>query len=388
MTERRVLFVSNGFAEDMIGARIIAALDPDVRTVAAYPLVGTGAYPQAIPLLEPRRELPSSGFSLRAGLRGLRADVQAGLAALWLDQRRTLLEQRGRYHLAVAVGDAYCLWMAHLAFARPAFVATADSVRTGGFGRRSLWVLRRYARRIYARDAETATALSRRRLPVVALGNVMMDLIDQRGETFGFPPDAPVVTLLPGSRRDAAVNSALLAETAAIIAGSVPDVRFLLAVAPTVSERGLREHLGAVPGVTVVPGDTAAAPGTRVHLTQAFGDAIRRAWIVVGMAGTAHEQAAGLGRPIVAFPGPGAQFGPAFLKTQHQLLGDAVVPGRDSSHAAAAAIRLLTDPVERERRGAVGRERMGPPGAARRIALELSAMLEESGRELPYSPVS
>jgi hypothetical protein len=347
----RVLFVSNGIGEDLIAGRIADELPPGT-TVAAYPLVGRGAYRSDVPLLDPRRDLPSSGFSLRAGLRGLPADLAAGLIGLWWAQRRTLAAQRGRWDLAVAVGDPYCLWMAAHAARLAALVACADTVRNRPFDWQARRALRRAAR-IFARDPETAAHLRALGLPGEAPGNVMMDLVTTTGESFGLPPEAPVVTLLPGSRRDAPANAARLMDAAALVAASMPDARFVLAIAPTVPPEAIRGRLAS------------SRPDV---LTAAFGDAIARATVVLGMAGTAHEQAAGLGRPVVAFPGGGAQFGPQFLATQHRVLGEALVPCRDAADAAAAVVRLLRDPEERARRGAAGRARMGPPGGAARIA--------------------
>lgn len=367
---RRALFVSNGIGEDLIAARIIASLgaaDAALGTegaVTAYPLVGTGAYPPHISLLDPRRALPSGGFSFRAGLRGLGADLAAGIVGLSIQQRRTLARQRGRHSLVVAVGDAYCLWMAGQASSRVAFVSTAESVRIAPFGPLARAVMRRYARRIFARDPDSAEALAAHGLPAVAAGNVIMDLLQTTDERFGLPVETAVVTLLPGSRRDAPRNAAMLARAAEAVTGEIPDVRFLLPLAPTVSADEVARNLGA--------------SAARIHVTRAFADAVTRASVIIGLAGTANEQAAGLGRPVVGFPGPGTQFGRAFLSGQHRLLGDALVPARDWRDAAAAVVRLLRDPDERARRGAVGRARMGPPGGAQRIAGALLEMIQNT----------
>ena len=377
----RVLMVSNGTGEDLIAASIAAPLQAAGVTVTAYPLVGTGAYPPAVPLLGPCRMLPSGGFSMRAGLRGLGDDLAAGLIGLWLGQRRTVSSQRGRHDLVVAVGDAYCLWMAAHAAPRVAFVSTADSVRISEFGALAISVMRRSASRIFTRDPDTAQALAAMGLPAVSLGNVMMDLVGNAGETFGLPPEAQVVTLLPGSRADAPGNAALLAQAAQAIAAEEPEVRFLLPVARTVNAEDILRHLlqaapcrsGATVGGTAASGATVG--GAHIALTTAFADAVARASVVIGMAGTANEQAAGLGKPVVAFPGPGAQFTPAFLQMQHRLLGEALIPARDWREAAAVALRLLRDPDERERRGAAGRARMGPPGGSHLIAEALLAMI-------------
>jgi uncharacterized protein (TIGR03492 family) len=375
--KRRILFVSNGVGEDLIAARLIAELQDDSLEIIAYPLVGRGAYPPSVPMLDPRRDLPSGGFSLRPGLRGLAADLRAGLLGHWRRQRRTLVEQRGRVAMAVAVGDTYCLWMATHADPRPAFVATADSVRTGSFGGPARHVMRRHARQIYARDPDTAEALAGEGLPAVALGNVMLDMMDAQGGHFDLPPDAPVVAILPGSRSDAPGNAVLLAQTASAVAAAVPDVRFLLTIAPTVRDDALRKALA---GSADAPAgtQTVAVGRATITLTRAFADAVARAAVVLGMAGTAHEQAAGMGRPVVAFPGPGTQFGPQFLAMQRRLLGDALIAARDWRDAAAAVVKLLRDSDERVRRGRAGRERMGPPGGAQRIALALRGMIQNT----------
>jgi uncharacterized protein (TIGR03492 family) len=392
----KVLLVSNGVGEDMIAASLARRLQAAGADVAAYPLVGTGVYPPEIPLLDPRRTLPSGGFSLRSGLRGLGADLAAGLIGLWHEQRRTLVASRGRYDLVTAVGDTYCLWMAARAAPRVAFVATADSVRICPFGPLAVQAMRRHARRIFARDPETAKTLTAMGLPAVTYGNPIMDLVQGTGQTFGVPPDAPVVTLLPGSRADALGNAGLMLRAAQAIAQEMPEVRFLLAVAPTLAvEEVLRVLLRCEPRSGTPPPDRTAGRGAvvdrpegrdatqdgvvighaRITVTTAFADAVARAWVVIGLAGTANEQAAGLGRPVVAFPGPGTQFTPAFLEMQHRLLGDALLPTRTWLDAAAATVRLLRNPHERQRRGDAGRARMGGPGATERISTALLDML-------------
>ena len=299
---RRVLLVSNGVGEDVIGGGIGVALEAAGVGVAAYPLAGYGAYPSHISLLDPRRALPSGGFSLRSGFRHLGADLAAGLIPLWPRQRRTLRRQRGRYDLVVAVGDVYCLWMAAAAATRVAFLATADSVRIAPLGAVARWAVRRHASRIFTRDPETARALVARGLPAVFSGLVAMDHLRPNGELFGLSPTTPVVALLPGSRGDAAANAVLLARAAEAIASVRRDVAFLMALAPAVPASELIGRMLALDHSSS-PSTSAVVVGeAQLHLTQAFADALMRATVVIGLAGTANEQAAGLGRPVVAFP--------------------------------------------------------------------------------------
>ena len=383
----RLLVVSNGTGEDLIAARILREL-PGVE-VTAFPLVGAGrAYPPEVPRLGPQADLPSGGFGFRDDLRGVWGDLRAGALGLVRAQRRALRAAgrgdgagaRAGADLVLAVGDIYALWMA-LAVGTPvALVATADTVLARRPSLLHLVLLRR-ARHVFARDEATAGWLAARGVAASAPGNVMVDCLEEAPADFTLPPEVPVVALLPGSRKDAAGNAALLARVAARVAGARPEVHFLLALAPTVDADAVLAGLEAGLGLSNlgVPGQGAAAAGAprpaRIQLTRTFTAAAARAEVVVGLAGTANEQAAALGRPVVAFPGSGAQYTPRFMALQSRVLGEALVPTSSPEAAAAAVLRLLGDPEERARRGEAGRHRMGPPGAAPRIAAWLRERL-------------
>src|SRR2546428_7990366 len=105
----------------------LAAEIGSVAQLAAFPLAGAGAAYRGIPMLEPRRQLPSGGFGLRGSWRAIWADLRAGIVSLWLGQRATLRQQRGRHPPVVAIGDVYCLWVAARARGPTGFVAPAES---------------------------------------------------------------------------------------------------------------------------------------------------------------------------------------------------------------------------------------------------------------------
>lgn len=368
-----MLVVSNGYGEDLMGAVLGRALRQRGAEITAYPLVGLGhAYAaEKVPTLDPRRTLPTAGFGFRTGWRAAWQDLRAGWLSLTLAQRQTLRGQRGRHHAVVAVGDVFCLWMAAAAEPRGVvYVPTAKSEYNDPHRAFELALIRRLARVSFPRDELTAERFRRAGLPAEYLGNLMMDCLDFRGETFDLPEDVPMVLLLPGSRVDAASNFASLCGVAHRVAARRPDARFLVALAPTVEPDRLASACGGR-----LEGDWILAAHLRVRWTRNFADAARRAWVVVGMAGTAHEQAAGLGKPVVAYPGGGVQFTAKFLRLQARLLGDAVVPVPGPEEAADWVGRLLDDPVERRRRGEVGRERMGPPGGSGRMADRLVALV-------------
>ncbi|MFN3145749.1 MAG: hypothetical protein ACE368_11095 [Paracoccaceae bacterium] len=107
-----------------------------------------------------------------------------------------------------------------------------------------------------------------------------------------------------------------------------------------------------------------------------FADVLYASDMVAGMAGTANEQAIGLGLPLVAVPGQGNQ-GPADLRMKMRYYGPAALFAPREPDAVARAIRdVLSDPVRRREMAAAGRERMGAPGASAAIAARVAAMLE------------
>jgi len=365
------LLVSNGYGEDLMGAALARALRSRGVEVTAYPLVGMGqAYAAAgVRTLDPRRNLPTAGFGFRTGIRAAWEDLRAGWIPLTLAQRGTLRAQRNRHRLVVAVGDVFCLWMASAAGRTVVYVPTAKSETNDPHRWFELALVRRMSALSFPRDEVTAERFRRAGLPAEFVGNLMMDCLEFSGETFHLPQEAPVVLLLPGSRRDAGDNLARLWAAARQIAARRADVHFLLAVSPSVQPEELARACGAVLDPSWMRDEH-----LQVQWTRNFADAVARSWVVLGMAGTAHEQAAGLGKPVVVFPGGGVQFNRKFLQLQAKLLGEAVVPVSGPQEAARAVLRLLEDPEERRRRGQAGKHRMGPPGAALRMVDRLLAM--------------
>lgn len=373
----RLLIVSNGYGEDLEAAQIVRALPPGRVDVAAYPLVGLGhAYPRGVELLDPRHDFPSGGFGIRAGWRSMWADLRGGWLTFWRAQRHALRAQRGRAGLVLAAGDVYCLGMAAAAGGPTAYLALPKSEHVSPHSPLELALIRRYAVRVFARDEVTAEALRRRGIEAQYVGFTLMDTLALTGETFGFPNGCPVVTVLPGSKPPAFDNLLLLLRTMNLVAARLtPAPGVLIAWAPNLPGDRLRRTVEAAGGTWLDPRHFRMGPLDVTVTSEYFADALARGTVVLGMAGAAHEQAAGLGRPIVAFPGTGPQFTAAFLAEQQRLLGDALVATRSLEEAAAVVLRLLDDPADRERRGRTGRERQGGPGGAAAIARYLLGRL-------------
>ncbi|HXE73902.1 MAG TPA: lipid-A-disaccharide synthase-related protein [Candidatus Nitrosotenuis sp.] len=380
-----VLFVSNGAGEDAIAAQVAARLQG--LKPLALPLVGQGAgYRGAAEVVGPRRDLPSGG--LLPGAPGkLVRDLAAGLLGLTLRQLFFLRRLRRSCRVFVAVGDLYPVLLAGLAGCRPLlFVGTAKSVWHHGYSWPERWALRAFCRLCLVRDEPTARDLVSKGVAAEWVGNAMMDGLEPTGADLGVGPDEPCLALFPGSRSQAyQALPRMLEGYRHLVAGGTP-ARALVAVAPSLD---LERLAASCPGWRLVPrpgverGAVAALEGPAppvMLVAGAFPDILHRSLVALGQAGTANEQAAGLGLPVVAFePGGPGRLG-WYRGRQKGLLGEALEVVPDDPRAVAAALaRLLADPAERARRGQIGRARLGPAGGAGRMAALIEAWARASG---------
>jgi uncharacterized protein (TIGR03492 family) len=370
VNRKRLLVVSNGYGEDVGAAEVVRALPREDLDVIVYPLVGLGSqYPPGVTLLDPRHDFPSGGFGWIAGWRSLRKDLAEGLVGFWLTQRRVLRAQRGRADLVLVSGDVYCLVMASAAGGPTVFLAGSKSNFSEPFNRVEVWLLRRLASQVFARDAVTATALRSQGVHAEFHGFWMMDALRFSGETFGIVEGRPVVTVLPGSKLSAFDNLIPMLQAAHVASKwTTPAPAILLAWAPQLSLDRLHETITSHGGAWSDPSHFRFQDVEVTVTTHHYPDALRRATAVLGMGGAANEHAAGLGKPVVAFPGTGPQFRPDFLQGQRRLLGDALVATATWEEAGVALAALLADPQECERRGQIGRASQGGPGGAATIA--------------------
>jgi uncharacterized protein (TIGR03492 family) len=417
----RLLVLSNGHGEDLIALRLIEALQRrhqarpaaagEPLVVAVLPLVGEGsafAAAERQGLLQrvgPRLTLPSGGFSNQS-LAGLLADLGAGLGSLSWGQARLVRRWGRRGDPVLAVGDLLPLLLAWVAGGPYGFLGTpksdytwASATPTGWRGtpladayhraKGSEWdpwewtlMANHRCRLVAVRDPLTARGLRRHGVAALAPGNPMMDGLDS-------PPLPPWLQgrrrllLLPGSRMPEALRNlrrllaALPTEprepiTALLTTGSRPSGGELAA---PLAEAGFQPQ-------PVPAGSGAAAAWRRGALEVLHGPAEFAAWaswgeVGLATAGTASEQLVGLGVPALSLPGPGPQFQAGFARRQSRLLGGAVHPCHGASELRHRLERLLAEPGERGRLGAIGRGRMGPPGGSERLAALIEARLLE-----------
>ncbi|MEG4571919.1 lipid-A-disaccharide synthase-related protein [Microcoleus sp. N3A4] len=394
MKSKGVLFLSNGHGEDAINCQILKALrasGADVD-VSAMPVVGEGgAYSRStVPIIGPTSQMPSGGVFYMNPLFFVK-DVGAGLIALTWQQLQAVWTHSPRCDLVVATGDIVAAAIAR-SISRPyiIFLSAHSSYYEGRVNLGLiLWRLLSSEKclAVFTRDALTAADLNRQGLKKAQfVGNPIMDNLNSTGKDLQLMPGVRTIALLPGSRLpEATDNLVLLLELVKeIAANSTVPVQFLAALVPSLmlelDDIAVRAGWQMRSGKLIFSGikqhgSSTAATVEVICYSDAFADILQQSSLVIGMTGTAVEQAAGLGKPVITIPGNGPSFTYRFAEAQNRLLGDSVqVIGTQPANsdiikeAALTVDRTLQD--DRYLASCVnnGLERMGQAGGSIKIA--------------------
>ncbi len=411
----KLLCLSNGHGEDVIAVRILEQLQrhPNVSDIAALPIVGEGnAYNQInVPIIGTVQKMPSGGFVYMDG-RQLWRDLRGGLIKLTLAQYKVIRRWGRTGGVILAVGDIVPLLFAWLSGANYAFVGTAKSEyylrdRQGWLPQTSKlerwlgsvylpwerWLMSRpRCQAVFPRDKLTADVLSHWDIPTFDLGNPMIDKIyPQQSQPQFFEWNAQLkeqerglnILLLPGSRPPEAYEN--WQQIIKGVRGVINEFKnyslvFLGAIAPSLETVPLQEQLTSQGwySQTEVPNNLPIKDPNALIFTQhqatlvlsqnAYQDCLLNSDFAIAMAGTATEQFVGLGKPAIAIPGKGPQFTPAFAEAQTRLLGSSLTLVEKPEQVARAIQTLLKDPDRLQLITSNGKERIGEPGAAERIA--------------------
>lgn len=319
----RILIISNGHGEDQIACRLIAEMKG--CHIDTLPLTGTGhAYSMVgyTPLMR-HKPMPSGGF-LRS-VSDVVKDIAAGLFSQLSATRKCIKRHATNASLVIAVGDVFCLWMAAHGHKTPIYflpTAKSDTFMPHTFLERHL--IKRLAKRIYTRDALTAEGLANHGLPAKYLGNPMMDGLWQTQKPPVFIEKKPVVALLPGSREEAYPNLVYILQLAHRLQED-HDCHLVWAKSPELS---LSKFITYYPKNMWTFGPHGEwirdSHGMVVHVVSHFPDVLAVADVVIGLAGTANEQAMYLGKPVFAFEGFGPQSTLRRFHEQKALMGGAL----------------------------------------------------------------
>ena len=396
-SKKQILFISNGHGEDLNGSLIAQSLRSlqDDWKIDSFPIVGEGkSYRNKnIPIVSPLQAMPSGGIFYLNPLNFLQ-DLFSGLIGLTIKQIATINQIKKNYDFVVAVGDVVPLIFAYLTGRNyVCFIVSTSSYYEGTL--KPPWLTKLLLRSsrcqtIFTRDQYTAKDLHQQGLTkAVFAGYPIMDTLKPTGQNLSLLSDIPMIALVPGSRLPEALrNLKLQLQVAEKLVNTSPQKwQFRAALVPIITDDDLasiaRELRWKYSDKTLSTRIAEQTLEIRVY-SHAFADILRASNLVLGMAGTAVEQAVGLGKPVVQIPGKGPQFTYRFAEAQMRLLGLNVVTIDDNSdqtvicqEAATKIMRLLNDEPFLDQCLDNGKERVGEKGGSLGIAQQIQLMLDK-----------
>ena len=335
MTTIRV--ISNGHGEDVIATRIITALGLDSYSFEVFPLVGKG---QAFidfglaPKLT-QSVMPSGGFLLR--FKDIFSDLKSGLLMQFQKQRRVLKLSKADYQ--IVVGDVFALFMATTVPIPTIFFPTAKSERAIPHYKFELKYIRKHARIAFPRDIETHDRFVEYHIPSQFFGNPMFDDMVSKVSK----PDGVTMALLPGSRKEAVQNMAIILTIISKLTLK-QSYAFVFSLSPHVRYAQLKMVVHDLPWVLETDDEgyffRFSQSDIQVRVLYTFFDALQLSSVVLGLAGTANEQAMHAKRHLISFIGAGPQSTKQRFHQQHQLIDGAATHFINSNHPDTIAQEL------------------------------------------------
>lgn len=384
---KKVLVVSNGHGEDIISSNLIKSLFKNSKSkeleIDVFPFVGEGNRFNSLDVnkIGPVVKLPSGGFA-RNSISNLWKDLKAGLLSNTFKQIKTLREAKNTYDSTIVVGDVYILFLTgFFKGGNIIFFPTAKSEYIDGHYKVEKNIMKKYASLVLPRDKKTKDNLTQQGINAEFYGNLMMDCFEIKGLDFQLKVESTKIGILPGSRKEAYDNMLdfmkVIEELENLETGSFD---FLTAVAGGFSVDSLKNKVVDT-SWEIKKCDQEytklklySPKGNKViHIIfNGFGDVLDQAKLFLGMAGTANEQAVGMGKPVIIFPGTGAQFDYKFAADQKRLLGDGVkFLEREFKNVAYSILELLEDEDEYMKRSKAGKKRMGERGVINKTSQKI-----------------
>ena len=308
---QNVILFSNGHGEDLIGVNLLKAIQEHTPTTQclAVPLVGKGLHykNENIPTLFENPRFPSDGF-IRT-IPDLIKDIQSGIIRHIFSQRKKIKSTISTHEIIFAVGDIYALWMAKVSQKDKQPIIFLPTAKSNRFMPHS-WIekklMKKWCHYIFTRDNETKEDLVASNLPAIFCGNPMMDNLQATHKVTALNSEHPIIGLLPGSRQEAYENLNFLYKVIKSVRKKTPNLQILIAQSPSLNPKKL---------------NNAFPPDKKSIHTTAFTDVLYQSNFIIGLSGTANEQAIEVGNTVLTFPGFGSQSTLQRFEEQQKLLG-------------------------------------------------------------------
>ena len=365
---KKVLFISNGFSEDLVAIKLInevRKVHPNVE-IFCLPIVGNARHFKqlGVRVIGPHWETPSEGLNYGSILLSV-LDFFWGLPLLMLGQISSLFSMREQFDLTVTVGDYVGIAAAAMARVNAplmhVWVCPAHK-----FPRYVQDYMRKHCVAIYTRrsdidDFDHAGLLTK------FVGNPLMDTFEITGEDFGLDKSRLTVGVLPGSRKNVYRNLVVIASAMEEIY-KAKNANFLVSISPKLDSEKFKEALNR------------SVKGKLGYVvTSKFGDVLNRSDIILGLARTGNEQALCMGKPVITFWGKGFSMseGMVISHWRNVLRKNAIALPPEPKLIAKAFVDLVNNPRMMEHMARRGREIMGERGGSSAVAKDIKEFFEK-----------
>ncbi len=357
----KILILSNGHGEDLSGSLIAKQLVKTGYSVNAMPIVGKGNHyeKEKIKIIGKTKKFSTGGIGYNS-FKGRLTEIFGGEIFYLIKRLYLTYKIRKKYDYFFVVGDIVPIFFAWVC--KKDFFTYLVAYSSHYEGKLKLpwpskfFLLSQMAKKIYARDSLTANDLtSQLKKKVSFLGNPFMDkffLRDKEIERSEFS-----IGLFPGSRfPEISENFVLILEVLETLSDLkyFQKIEFNFAIVNALSSSKIKKifrnrkwfylekikekHLLRFQYNSLV---------VNIYWNN-FDKILLKSKCCISMAGTAAEQAIGLGKPVIQIEGKGPQFTKSFAEAQRRLLGKYVFCAsnfKDKNDQINQTIKLIIEVI-------------------------------------------
>ena len=330
----RILLLSNGHGEDLSGSLIAKQLVNSGYSVEALPIVGKGIHyeKEKIKIIGKTKEFTTGGIGYNS-FKGRLNEIFGGEIIYVLKRLYLTYKIRKKYNYFFVVGDIVPVFFAWVC--KKDFFTYLVAYSSHYEGKLKLpwpskfFLISKKAKKIYTRDFLTANDLtSQLKKKVSFLGNPFMDKFFFRDKELKKSDFS--IGLFPGSRFPEILNNfVLILEVLEALSdfSYFQKIEFNFAIVNALSSSKIREifenrkwvYLEKINEKNLLKFQYKSLTVNLYWNT--FDEILLKSRLCISMAGTAAEQAIGLGKPVIQIEGKGPQFTKSFAEAQRRLLG-------------------------------------------------------------------
>ena len=330
----KILILSNGHGEDLSGSLIAKQLLNNGYSVDALPIVGKGRHykKERINIIGKTQEFSTGGIGYNS-LKGRLKEIFEGEIIYLLKRLYLTYKIRKKYNYFFVVGDIVPVFFAWVCNKNFFTYLVAYSSHYEGKLRlpwpSKFFLLSKKAKKIYTRDLLTANDLTLQfKKKVSFFGNPFMDKFILREKELKKSEFS--IGIFPGSRfPEILENFVLILEVLEPLSNLsyFQNIEFNFAIVNALSLLKVKEIFKKRKWLSLEKVNKKNLLKFQFNSLKVclywnnFEEILLKSRCCISMAGTAAEQAIGLGKPVIQIEGKGPQFTKSFAEAQRRLLG-------------------------------------------------------------------